>query len=416
MLCFAAASLPGVARRRFVAAFRNAGWLDPLARVPFDVLDSPACPPALRRAGPRALARLALFGAGGQGRHREEKNRDQLFQHFSAEIMRESHDPKTLENVANRVLYHPDVAGDGTLASMLRACVAERQRELDGRLRRQLAEDRLSDPDTFSFKVLPKVAAALDPRTEHDQVVAAFERMRRDFDDRLVHHDIRGARDILPRVETLQQRFPDIVKQSAVDRFRSDLSALEERLQKITNRVDQLAASATAAARRGELKLANELLRELSDIHRNYPHVLTEVRLRRIRSETLAAEQEYDHSEAGRALARREKAIAAEVRDWQDAIHTFEEVAREYPDEPQFYRIVASELRRVAREIEARDANWLADLTIELDELREEAHDETGRTDEMLHRFLNRLEAVLDHLREHLGQLRKSHPAAFQEP
>lgn len=396
--------------------FREAGWLSPTARVPFDILDTPACPEALRQFGPRALARLALFGAGGQGRHREEKNRDQLFQHFSAEIMRESHDPKTLENVANRILYHPDVAGDGTLASMLRACVAERQRELDGRLKRQLAEDRLSDPDTFSFKVMPKIETALDPRTEHDRVVGTFERIRRDFDDRLIHHDLRGARDILSRAEALQQRFTDIIKPSAVDRFRSDLSALEERLQKVTARVDQLAGAATAAARRGELKLANELLRELSDIHRNYPHVLTEVRLRHIRSETLLAEQEYDHSEAGRALARREKAIAAELRDWQEAIHTFEEVAREYPDEPQFYRIVASELRRVAREIDAHDADWLAGLTIELDELREEAHDESGRTDEMLHRFLNRLEAVLNHLRDHIGQLRRTHPEAFREP
>jgi hypothetical protein len=353
---------------------------------------------------------LALFGIGGQG-HYDQKHRDQLYQHYFAEIMREAHDPRTLEGVAGRVLYHPEVASDSTLTAMLRACIDERRTEIEQRMARMLADEDLSDPSVVSFRVTR--SEVHDPKDEHDQVVARFERIRRDFDDRLHHHDLKSARDLLPRAEAMHTHYPDVIKPTCIERLKADLAQAEGCVDRVDKRIEQISEAALGAARRGEHKLAAELLRELNDIHRAYPNVLTDVRLRRLRDSAQAAEAEHEHSEAGRALLARERTIAADIKRWTESLSMFAATAEQFAPGSEPYRAAHCDAVQALAEIDAHDQDWLAELTVELDELREETHDASGQTDIMLDRFLGRLEAALAQLQERASAMRRQFPAAF---
>ena len=78
------------------------GWRAADARVTFDVLDGPACPPAIFVAGPRELVRLAVFGLPGQGLSYRDKHRQDIYQQLCSQIMSNAVDSSSLQAVARR--------------------------------------------------------------------------------------------------------------------------------------------------------------------------------------------------------------------------------------------------------------------------------------------------------------------------
>lgn len=401
-----AAVLPARGGAWLVRELERRGWLDAGARLPFDVLDSADCPPEFR--GPRnALVRLALFGLPGQGQIADAKRREALYQQLAAEIQREGSDPTTLSFVSARALRHPEVQRDPALSAMICNCIAQRRAEIEARQAANRTE-AASGPTRLR-------AQEFTPRPESNgshAVLLNFERLRREFEDRLARFDASSARDMLVRLDELQKRFPDLISSALVERCRVDLTRVQQRREQFEREIEELSASAVSAAREGRHDDAAQALRRLSAIHAGRPNLLPAARFQRVRDEIVLAGQEHESRQIGRLLVRRERALAQELRELNEIIRHFGSVARQYPPDSQEYRDAEAEYLRAVRDVRCRDSEWLAQLTLELDGLLDDLHDPTGRAEAHVTRFIASVRAALITLRQRIRRVSaERHPA-----
>lgn len=372
------------------------GWSRADARLPFDVLERETCPADLR--GPaRGVVALALFGPAGQGKPAEAKERQRLFQQVTSEIVREARDLKSLELAATRALRSADVHRDGTLLSMVQGFLAER--------RSQLAALEPSRPSSDSLAPSPFSShdSALPASREHPNVAelkTTFERIRHELDDRLVHFDLPGAHLTLGRMDGLQKRFADVLPEAAVERARADIARVEQRRQELFAEIDALTVWATAAAREGKHDEAAQAVRRLSTLHASRPLLLSDARFNEIRERIIRASHVHEHRVAAEALLARERAVIAELRGLADSIRRFQELSRrEAPDSPGYLQVKADYVAAVEA-VKSHDTEWLAALTLELDELMSDLHDPTHRADQQVNRFLDTVREALARLRQ----------------
>jgi len=335
------------------------------------------------------------------GRPTESKHREALYQRFSSEILRESDNPVSLEAAANRVLGHAEVAQDPELAAMLRSCLDSRRSELRARQAEQ-ESPRPSHAISAWDHVKPQTARGTPTR---EQLLSAFQRMRQDFDERLLHFELEAARTALERIAGLQQRYPDVVSQAALERARVDLARTEQRFQSLQAEVDELAKTAIEAARGGDHARAALALKRLSSIHAARPRLLPEPRFQKIREQIAASGEALEHREAAKALIARERAVAAEIRKLSEMVHTFHTAVRSLPHDDPRYREAEAEYHQAVRQVRSHDAEWLADLMLELDDLLEDLHDPTGRAGDQVARFLASVRTALTRMRQEISAI-----------
>lgn len=388
-----ASSLPHRLGAWLLARLDGLGWSDGTS-LPFDVLDRSSCPADFRDDA-RAIVRLALFGPPGQGRPADAKERERLFQQVTAEIIREARDLKSLDLVATRVLRTADVNRDGQLLAMLQGFLADR--------RSQLAS--IEPPRTHPFETRSspfESAAGIDGAQSPPNVQElrnALERIRHEFDDQLVRFDLPGAQLTLARMDTLQKRYPDVLSSAATEHARADLARVEQRRQELFAEIDALTVWATASAREGKHDEAAQALRRLSALHASRPLLLSDVRFNEIRDLIIRASHVHEHRIAAEALLARERAVIAELRALADSIRRFQELTRREPHGSPGYLQILAEYRLAVETIKSRDMEWLAALTLELDELMSDLHDPTHRADHQVSHFLDTVRDALAKLR-----------------
>jgi hypothetical protein len=405
-----AAVLPAPVGGWLLRRLERHGWLNPAARLPFDLLESSACPPEFR--GPqRGLVRLAVFGPPGQGHVSDAKRREAVYQQLAAEIQREGSDPTTLSFVSARALRHPEVQRDPGLASLICNCIAQRRAEIEAR---QVASR--TEPGSGAARLRMHEYTPRPETNGSHAVLLNFERLRHEFEDRLTRFDTATARETLVRLDALQKRFPDLVPTAVVERCRVDLTRVEQRRELFEREIDELSASAVSAAREGRHDEAAQALRRLSAIHAGRPNLLPAARFQRIRDEIVLAGQEHENRQIGRLLVRRERAVAQELRELNEIIRHFGSVARQHPPDSQEYRDAEAEYLRAARDVRCRDAEWLAQLTLELDGLLDDLHDPTGRAEAHVTRFIASVRAALATLHQRVGRIAARHSSGAPPP
>src|SRR5262245_7143512 len=242
------------------------------------------------------------FGTPSECRHRET-----VYSQLSSEIMREARDLLSLAAAASRAMSHPDVRRDGLLAGMIRSCVAVREAEL----RSKLAEQRRAEgaPEGHPARDWrppvgwQNVAAPVrPPANDKAQVIATFERLRREYDDRLVHFELERARTWLQKIEELHTKHPDFVTSASLERCKVDLARVEQKKAQLEAEIDLLARSAVEAASAGKHEEAAQALKRLSTMQATRPQLFPNDRLHKIREEINACGENFEHREASRAL------------------------------------------------------------------------------------------------------------------
>lgn len=358
---------------------------------------------------------------GFLGTPSECRRREAVYQQLSCDIMREARDLLSLATAASRAMGHADVRRDGLLAGMVRGCIAAREAEL----RSKLAEQRRSDELTEGHAVRPahdlhgpagwqNVAAAAPAAPDKAQIVASFERLRREYDDRLVHFELERARDWLHKIEDLHAKHPDVISSASLERCRIDCARVEQKKKQLAAEIDLLARSAVEAAGDGRHEEAAQALKRLSSMQATRPQLFPDDRLQKIRDEVSASGETFEHREASRALVARERAIAGELKKLAEIVHRFHEVARQVPPDDPLYALGEDEYRRAIREIRHHDKDWLADLMIELNEKLEAMHDPTGRAEDHVNRFLASVRATLNQTILEIKQIVAESAAAAQ--
>lgn len=368
------------------------------ARVPFDVLDGPRCPADLR-GGARELVRLALFGPPGQGRPTDAKQRERLFQQLSAEVVREARDLKTLDVLAARVLRQAEVQRDGVLQSMLQNFLAERRAQL------AMPDSRARAPAELVSSLWHRVEGSGAGGGNAAEAQASFERVRHEFDERLVQFDPGGAQVTLRRLEALQSRFAALLPAAAIDRARADLARMEQRRQELHAEIDALAVWATAAEREGKHDEAAQALRRLSTLHASRPLLLSDARFNEIRRRITEASRVHEDRLAVEALLARERAVAGELRSLAESIRRFHDVARRESSESAEYAAALAEYRAAVESVRTHDTEWLTALTLELDELLADLHDTSDRAEQHVSRFIENVREALAKLRRNVARL-----------
>jgi len=401
--------LPPCPRRGFARWLRERGWLhDPVdPTVVRRVLD--------REVDPRwvPLLELAILGPPGQGRPAEARQREAAFQRLTAELMREAMDEKTLEVAANRALNSREAREDPVLAGMIRSFVAEQAAQLRAERQARETERNLALPAWQHAQ--PQTPRGAPGR---DAILRDLNRLRHEFDEAVVHFDLPTAEHAARKIERMHQRYPDVVPVSAVGRCRVDLAKVRERQKVLREEIESLARCAVESAARGDHVRATQCLQRLSTIHATRPLLLPDDRFAQIRERILEASRRHEQREIARELLAREKAVIEEIRHLAAAIRRFHRVARSVPHDDPTYRQAEQAYREALRQIRSHDAEWLANLVLELDDLLEDLHDPTGRAQQHVDRFLRKVRKSLRQLHAELERAthrHRSRPGETQE-
>jgi hypothetical protein len=387
-----AGALPAAVGRSLLTALARRGWLSADARVPFDALDGPVCPPAFR--GPqREIVRLALFGLPGQGRP-SFKHRDAAYQQICAQIMREASDLPTLSGAASRALSHPDVCGDPGLASLVRAFIAERETALRTKLRVEHREPKDASQLRTAFE-----GADSEEFPTRTQLMASFLRYQRDFELHLAQYNEAACRYALEKLQDLARRFPVHIDVATVQSHEEQFTEFQQRCTAMREQVETVAGQAAAAARAGDQKTASWLIGRLRAIHALTPVLLSQERFEALRDEIDRSGRRHEHQEALGELVAREREVAAELKRLGGVIYRFHKVANKLaPTSPEYQRAEAA-YREAVQQVRERDTEWLTGLLLELETYLEDLEDPTGRAQEKLDRFIGTVRAALNQIR-----------------
>jgi hypothetical protein len=381
--------LPPAARRTLVATLRARGWLDPDAIIPFDILDSPRCPPAFRT-DLREIARLALFGPGGQGLAWRDKHRDGVFQQLCAEIMRGAVDLVSLQNIAARVMNHPDARADPTLAGWLRRFIAEREAALHTL---RTPEDE-HDASAHASKL--KAGFDHDEAARTAEVRRRFTRLLREYDGLLAQFEERGALKVLDRMRELRRRYPNRVPTDTLQRCEEQYDRLLKRAGAYRRQIQSLAEQGAEAARTGNWETAGWVRRRLEAIHQLLPNLLPQRQLEQLRRQIEQSDQEHESAEAARELLENERAVAARIKRLAGIIHRYHKlVERLGPADPACQR-AEENYRQAVDEIRGLDTEWLTGLVLHLETLIEDLDDPEGTVQNQLDQFIASVRSALN--------------------
>ncbi len=398
----AASVLPAPLAADVLRRLTARGWLSERAALPFDLLDRPETPPEWRGAA-REFARMALFGPAGQGNPHEHRHRDAIYYQLSSEIMREARDQNSLSYVSQRALNHPDVLRDSALAAMIRACIAEREAELQARLEANRAGPTANPPPWQSLRSeSPRGTPGLM------EILAQFRRELGEFQTRLARYDLSGARPRLEQLVTLYRRYPDIISTAQIEHCRYDLAQVERRRVELEAEILRLEQVALAAAERGDHETAAKALRRLSSIHASQPLVLPEPRFRELREKLSDSGARHEHREAARALVDRERSVAAEIRSIAEGVHRFHETVRRHDCTEAEFVAAERTYRSVVSQVRTHDQDWLTHLMLELDDMLEELHDTTGRAETQVNRFLASVRSAIQQVRSEVREITRA--------
>jgi hypothetical protein len=379
--------------RRFLAA---RGWDSPSAMVPFDGLERMSAaelPTALRE-----VARIALFGPGGQGRMTDQKARDALYERCLAEIMREGLDHSRLERVAARILNSREVAIDTVLTGMLRAAIAQRAAEL-ARSSERPPPVQIEDPGD------PRRPRAGSPEWTQQQVQGSAARLVQRLEECIAHYQEVGAAEMLERLEKLARQYGDVVDPALLQRARDAFRVCRERTERWRQMVDRLADEGVEAARHGDEARADWIVRRLHAVHALRGDVLSEPHMLALCARIRQAEDAVHDQEAIQALRERERRIAAELRQLAQTIREFHTVARTFPPESPEFRTAAEQYRAAVRDVKHHDQEWLTSVFIELEDMIGELHDHVEQAHGHVDMFIDRVRDALLRMRAEIREI-----------
>ena len=401
-----AASLPASVGRWLRQRLAALGWSDPDARIAFNVLDSPRCPPDLR-GGRREIVRLAVFGVPGEGVRSDAKRREAIYQQRCAEIMREMRDLESLSYAAARALGHPEVHGDPVLFAMLRSFIAEREAELRARAHLPGAAE---EDEAAAGPAVEKPKDFKVPLRE--RVQAALSRLRLELEGHLTHYNEVGAQEVLARIKDMHHRYPGHVERTVVDRCETQVKRLTEQRDSFRNQLTELVEQAVAAAQGGDLKTASWVSRRLSAIHTLLPAVLSRERYEGLRDAIAQSMEKHERHEAARQLVAREQAVGAEVKRLGAIIHRYHKLMHKTPSDDAVMRHAAREYRRAVEEVRSHDDEWLADLMIELDCLLDDLRGPRERAEAQVDQFVSNVRTALHQMQTEIEVIQKERAAS----
>ncbi|MBU0617339.1 MAG: hypothetical protein KKI02_06465 [Planctomycetes bacterium] len=404
----AAEALPPEVARWLIGRLEVLGWLDPQARVPFDILDSPGCPHDLRD-GRREFVRIAVFGVPGEGVRSDAKRREAIFQQRCSEIMRETRNLESLSYAAARALGHPEVHTDPVLHAMLRAFISEREAEI--RARAQVpgtAEDEEAEAHP-AVKQAPEFRLPL-----RERVQGTLSKLRLELEGHLTNYNEAGARETLVRIRDLRKRYPGHVELEVVERCEEQLKRVGEKRDLFRKQLTELVEQAAEAVTHGDQKTAAWVLRRLSAIHKLLPAILPEDRLKELRQTVVQSEQRLERHEAARNLVAREQAVGAEIKRLGAIIHRYHRLSQRGPADHAVIRRAEEEYRGAVQEVRSHNDEWLADLMIELDCLLEDLHGPRNRAEAQVDKFVNNVRLALRSMQEEIEQIQRERAASLK--
>ncbi len=404
-----AAALPPVVGRWLLRRFAAHGWLAAEARVPADVLDSAACPREFAGA-PREVVRLALFGPGGQGLAWRDRHRHDVYQQLCAEILRSAVDLVSLQNVASRVLNHPDAASDSTLMAWLRAFIAERERAL----RTIHTPEELHREEEERSKLRSGFRDRADGIPSQREVQGVFSRLQHEFDRHLAQFEEAPAARTLEQMRHLRQKHPSFIAVTDLQQAEEQYDRLLKRAGEYRRQIHSLAIQGAAAARDGNIETANWVMRRLDAIHKLLPTLLPTMRLEQLRTEISQGEAEHEQQETIQELREKEREVAARIKALAGVIHRFHQLAEKLPSSDPAYRRAEANYRQAVDEIRGLDTEWLSGLVLQLETFLDDLDDPGGRMQGQLDTFITNVRTALNRLcleiRAHQRNHRKGRP------
>ncbi|MFQ5805526.1 MAG: hypothetical protein ACE5I3_03640 [Phycisphaerae bacterium] len=405
----ARAALPAEVGDWLAGRLARLGLLEPGAHVPFDVLDSPACPPDLCD-GRRELVRLAVFGVPGEGVRSDAKRREAIYQQRCAEIMRETRDLESLSYAAARALGHPEVHADPVLFGMLRSFIAEREAEIRARAHLPRAADEAEAEPAPAAKKPAEFRLPL-----RERVQSALSKLRLELEGHLTSYNEAGAAEALAHIKDLRHRYPGHVELAVLERCEEQVKRLAEKRDLFRSQLTDLAQQAVQAVERGDQKIAAWVLRRLSAIHTLLPAVLPEDLFKTLRETIVRSEEKQERHAVARQLGARERAVGAEIKRLGAIIHRYHKLSQDASHDHAMMRRAEEEYRRAVAEVRSHNDEWLADLMIELDGLLEDLHGPRGRAEAQVDKFVNNVRIAVRQMQREIETIQKERAASVRD-
>lgn len=347
------------------------------------------------------------------------KQRDIVFQRWSGVLQRETRDLDSLEQLRNRALSDPDIRHDPALKGMIRELVEKRRAELLQRAHEAQSSAAPSGSQPSWRSDPPEPVHTTTP----EQDLAAFSQLAQALCVSLEGGDENETRGILGRMQTIQERRPDLIPQDVIGQYEQRVDALRTHLRQLADETSLLAKQVVTASRKGKIEDLVQAMRRLTAIHVAHPRLLDESGLEELRKNvTEAADERRQHERTTNKLLERERSITAEIKTLAAAVRHFHQVACTLPyPSKEFSQAEAAYLRAIQR-AETYDTEWFSGVVLQLADLLAEWSVPPPRAEGQIDRFLDSISAGLDSIRtemreiEHDSDQRKGNPPAASGP
>jgi hypothetical protein len=330
------------------------------------------------------------------------KHREATYQTLCAQIVREVTDSQSLSLASARALSHPDASSDPVLAAMIRSFVAEQEQAL--RRASLHAHPELAEDKSQLKKPFEQFGSTEFPT--RPQLLKALLGLRQEFEVELAEYNEDSARHTLEQIEDLRRRFPVHVEAAAVQEIRARFESFVERCALYRRQAEEVAQQAVDAARGGDAKTADWLLRRLRAIHALTPVLLSGERYEAVREQIARVGQKQARREARSALIARERAVADRIKKAGAAIYRFHRASATFAPESEEYQRAESAYRTAVEEVRQLDTEWLTGLLLELEAYLDDLNDPEGRTEMQLDRFVGTVRTALMQLRREIRIIR----------
>lgn len=315
------------------------------------------------------------------------KKRLAIVDRWRVEIIRNSCDQLSLEQVRQRAIHDPQVRNDPEIRRLVEQCVSDRSREI--------AATRIARPDADEPRRLTSSTrfGAFEP--SNDDVVNVVNHLRLQAQEQLAREDETAAGFTLNRLTALQQRYPAVVDASIVRSLSDTYQAVRARRIAVAQTIEETAKRAVDAAYVGDHDVAAASMRQIAAHHIAHPDLLTDDAMDAIRSRVTLAAAHHQHEDAAEELLRREKEVSAELRALRAAIREFRRTARTTSHESDDYRSAERSYRRAVHEVRHHDREWLAGTILELVTLLDDWEDHPPSVDKQVDAFVSTLKSTL---------------------
>jgi hypothetical protein len=190
-----------------------------------------------------------------------------------------------------------------------------------------------------------------------------------------------------------------VIRFALLMQCRRRLEGAQRKVELMQKQIDTFAHAAVEAADQGDDRRVQWMLKRLSAIHELFPLLLTDAHLKDLCNEVRRHGTAHDRDETRQELIERQREVAAQLNPLVRYVQIYYAALQATPRDAAAVAAAHPPFVEAAQALKRFDADWLAELTLEMDTFLNDIDDPAGKVAAQVNRFLASVGNTLAHLR-----------------